>query len=64
MLLEPGSKQRGFSVGDDGEPTRSRGLDGDLETRVLQAQEDFVAVETEFGDVDRVLPVGSVVVAG
>lgn len=60
--VKPRAEPRRLCIRHEGESARGRGLDAlclatdgaDLETRVLWAQEDFVAVETE-EDVGRVL---------
>ena len=61
-VVEPGAKPRRLGIRDEGECAGGRGFDPlclaaygtDLETRVLWAQEDFVAVKTE-EDVGRIL---------
>lgn len=60
--VEPGTKPRRLCIRDEGKCAGSRGFDtfrltaygADLETRVLRAQEDFMAVETK-EDVCRIL---------
>lgn len=60
--MEPGTEPRRLCIGDEGECIKSRGLDAfrltaygtDLETGVLRAQENFMAMETE-EDVGRIL---------